>query len=539
MVGLAAARLYPRFKQGRMLDTAHTSLAAGDYRGATLAARQVLSANPVNLDAAKIMAEVADHVHSPQSLYWRRRVAELEPGVLDNYFRWLAAAAQQGQLPSAELAVATIPENLRATALYHEMASTIAALRGDNEGAVRELNEAMRLRPDDPRLRLSIGTLQLQSSNAAARAAATDALKQLLDSPLRADALRALVGEARRARDFARALGLARDLRAMTNAPFGDQLLFLTTLREAKSADYDAELRALESLAEKNPRHVLDLATWLNTGGLTDIADAWLARLPAELRSQAPVQMARADTLYLRRDWKALAELLDRCAWDEGDFLRFAMLARAHRELGDGAASVREWNAALALAGSRAEALYTLSHHATTWGWTKENADVLWTIARGRDNPRPALVQLNRRAFADGDAAGMLRLAQRLQEIAPDDDDNRNNVANLSLLLGVNLPESAKLAEQLHAKSPTNAAFATTLALALHAQGRTADGLKVLRALPPTALNDPSLAAYFGILLAESGAMDEARRALALAEKAKLLPQEKALVESARKKAGM
>jgi hypothetical protein len=51
--------------------------------------------------------------------------------------------------------------------------------------------------------------------------------------------------------------------------------------------------------------------------------------------------------------------------------------------------------------------------------------------------------------------------------------------------------------------------------------------------LRPDQLRDPTIAAYYGIFLAASGAHAEAAGFLELAKKATLLPEEKQLVASA------
>ena len=53
--------------------------------------------------------------------------------------------------------------------------------------------------------------------------------------------------------------------------------------------------------------------------------------------------------------------------------------------------------------------------------------------------------------------------------------------------------------------------------------------------LTPDQLRTPEIAAYYGILLAAAGDQARAAEFLDLGEKATLLPQEKALVEKARR----
>jgi hypothetical protein len=58
--------------------------------------------------------------------------------------------------------------------------------------------------------------------------------------------------------------------------------------------------------------------------------------------------------------------------------------------------------------------------------------------------------------------------------------------------------------------------------------------LKIMRQLTPEQVHDPSVVAYFGVLLAAAGQNDHATEYFALAEKAKLLPEEEKLVVQAK-----
>jgi predicted Zn-dependent protease len=105
----------------------------------------------------------------------------------------------------------------------------------------------------------------------------------------------------------------------------------------------------------------------------------------------------------------------------------------------------------------------------------------------------------------------------------------RNNTAALSLLLGQDAASALETARKLHEQAPTNADYATTYALALHQVGRSAEGVGVLRKLPPATLREPSVAGYYSVLLRATGAA-EADEYVQLARNAQLLPEEKSLI---------
>ena len=114
----------------------------------------------------------------------------------------------------------------------------------------------------------------------------------------------------------------------------------------------------------------------------------------------------------------------------------------------------------------------------------------------------------------------------------PKDFEARNNLAATSLLLKLNVNKAYELAKALYTERPDHAVIASTYAFALHLRGSTREGLAVLQKLKPEALEEPSVALYYGVLLSASGQPAQARKYLDLAQPAKLLPEEKQLLES-------
>ena len=76
-----ARPVYKQHREARALAQAKSYLAKGDYRNASLSARKTMGVNPRNLEACRIMAELAERSRSPAVLDWRRRMVELAPPV--------------------------------------------------------------------------------------------------------------------------------------------------------------------------------------------------------------------------------------------------------------------------------------------------------------------------------------------------------------------------------------------------------------------------------------------------------------------------
>lgn len=156
-------------------------------------------------------------------------------------------------------------------------------------------------------------------------------------------------------------------------------------------------------------------------------------------------------------------------------------------------------------------------------------------IANGSARALDALVALDRSCKEAHDTRGLLRVAKRAMELNPDDLVAANNAASLGLLLNGDVA-SHKLAARLHEEHPHNAVFDATFAFSLYLQGKTADALRVIERLNQQQLRQPAMAAYYVIMLADTGNVTKAREFLSFAERAPLLPEEKQLLTNATKK---
>src|ERR1017187_1178888 len=72
---------YRHYQEQRAIEQARKALAKGDYRNASLSARQTLQVNPANLEACQLMADLAEKSRSPYILDWRRRIVEVNPTI--------------------------------------------------------------------------------------------------------------------------------------------------------------------------------------------------------------------------------------------------------------------------------------------------------------------------------------------------------------------------------------------------------------------------------------------------------------------------
>jgi hypothetical protein len=167
--------------------------------------------------------------------------------------------------------------------------------------------------------------------------------------------------------------------------------------------------------------------------------------------------------------------------------------------------------------------------------WGRDQESVLWKIGRRFSREQWALRELERRYIAAGNTRGLNNVYSALETSNnnPSDWTNRNNLAATSLLLQINLSRAHQTAREIYGHNPDDPTLASTYAFSLHLQGRTQEGLAVFERLQAKALTQPPIAFYYGVLLANAGQTSRASRFLALADRARLLPEEKDLLERA------
>jgi hypothetical protein len=118
-----------------------------------------------------------------------------------------------------------------------------------------------------------------------------------------------------------------------------------------------------------------------------------------------------------------------------------------------------------------------------------------------------------------------MMLSQRPQDLVA-----KNNYTALNLLLRTNLERAHAVAAENFAKHPEALPIASTFAFSLLLRGWPAQGVEILSPFAAIALQRPTTALYYGLLLAAAGRETEARRYLDLAEQGSLLPEECALI---------
>jgi Flp pilus assembly protein TadD len=529
---------YRQFLEQRFARQAEQFLARRDFARAYLRARQVMDINPTNAAACRVNADLADWANSPFALYWRQRSASLDP-TLTNRLALASTALRAEGFPyaTATKTLEGIEPQLRNSANFHLVAGALAVKLNKLDEAEQHYAKARELQPDNPVTQMSLAVVQLQSRDSKAVTDSRITLELLnADGKLGILPLRSLVAESVAARDFARAERLSNQVLTNAQSSFADRMLHLSILRAARQTNFLTFLKDLQHQAVQEPVYVGELASWMNQSGFAGEALTWMRELPQQVSSHGLVPLAFADSYVALKKWKDLETYLEGEHWIGQDHIRIALLALALRNESGKQAMAFAWDRAMRLASESPASLNMLAQLALSWGWTPEAEQVLWHATVKFPTQSWPLTSLQKLCSARRDTQGLRRVYQTLLQRNPKDGLARNNCAMLSLLCGKDLAAAHSDAAQLYTAEPKNPTFASTYAFSLYLQGRSKEGIEVLRSLKPEELANPAVSVYYGVLLTADGQGGAARDYLNKSEKAFLLPEELALVNSAKSK---
>jgi predicted Zn-dependent protease len=533
--GWFGRKAYKRSMEHRLLTQANQYIEKKDWRNTALCLQRALQINPISTAASKLMADVLETASASASLPWRIRTAKLEPGNVTNRLQWARTALEARDLPSAAEALAGVPDKAKATAEYHKVAGALAWSRGQGAEAEKQYMEALRLEPANQANVLNLATIRLGSTNQAVADAARLSLTQTTtNAALRLTALRHLASDAIAHKSLSNAAGYSAEIVRDPLSSFADKIGYLELLRETKSGDYLPRLAALKEAAARSPAEAFAFGRWMAMTENSGAALQWLQGLPPEIQTNTPVPLLITDCMIAVKAWKELLALVNKQDWGEAEFYRLSVEALATRSLGQTAASENAWRKTLRLSAHRLDRLSRLAQVTGAWNWLPERTEVLRQITGEFPNEKWAVDQLMARLYADGNTRGLQELLLKIQSTDPSDPRLKNNLASVFLLRKSELDTAHRMAKEAFDTSPGDPFFISTYAYSLLLQNKRDEALKVISGLKAEYLQIPSVAAYYGVIQAQTGNKDLARESLARAETAKLLPEEKEIIRLAK-----
>lgn len=533
-----ARRAYRNVRQARLLRQAHAFLAKSEPRKALLCIQNVLRANPKNVDACRLMADLLELGQSPAALLWRSRVVELNPQSTDDRLALAQTALASGDYPTATNALEGVAAAGKSTVSYQNLAGTIAVAGRQIDLAERHFLEAARLEPQNPVPQLNLSVLRLQSTNEQELAEARHTLTGISLNPtngiMRCKALRELVLDAARSKQPDAALALSNRLLQETNSLFSDRLLQLEVLRMTTNAEFSGTLQAYQHEAVTNSAKVYELAAWQVPRMGPAITLAWLRTLPLTMQTNQPLALLEAECQDGAGDWPGLQASLQKQQWGELEFVRHAFSARALRkqELTDSAKV--EWELALKAANAQKASLAMLLRLAAQWNMNTEGEDILWIFVNRYPGEQWAFNALSQVLYVTGRTRPLMTLCSQELKKHPADLSTKNNLAVTAMLLNAQDLKPHDLAREVYEKANTNASFASTYAFSLYMQKKNQEALYVIEKLAPRDLEKPSIAGYYGLILKAAGSNAKASTYFDYAFKSPMLPEERKLFEKAK-----
>jgi hypothetical protein len=520
---------WPRYKDwraARFNSVARKFLAKGDYDNALLAVRNNLRDNQRFVDTWQLAADIAKAKNSPDAIYYLDHVAKAQNS-LPLKLEVIRLALHFGYLHFASESIKGIGPDARDSADFHALAAETYRRLGRPIDAKYQLISLLQLRPGDGEAQLDLAEIELEQSHfedAGPRAR----IAGLAEQPaLRLRALSDLLLAAIKRGSGDESARWASQLERMAPSGTRERVLVLQGLSigaPGSAARYGA---SLEDDLANDPPGVSALLRYYCDSGQYAHATEWYLRLPAKSRSSVGVQRAVADVMIAERDWPGLTRTLAGADWGALDFEREADLAHMARDTGQLSNFVSDWRLAVIEAGSSAQDTIDLMQRITGWGWRDERYDLLWKLfaldPRDEKIRRPLIAWERYKA----DTGALNQIFARILEIEPQNRENSNNYAYTSMLLDDNLRQAFEIAASNYAAEPRNSYFASTEALALFKQGKSAEALALIGTLGPADGSLPERMLYRAVFSAANGDAEGARALIEGLKAGRFLPEER------------
>ena len=532
--GVGARASYRIWKRRHLVQQADYFLSKADTTNAILCLQQALQSNPSDVKVCQLFANMAEKAGSRNAVYWRRKVVELEPKIMQYRIEWAKTALVMGDFVTAKEALLSVDENARKNADYYK---TLGALAwGLNHYAEAETNfaEALVYEPTNPVSQMDLAIIRLVADDGAKANLARANLEALRTNPVvRLDALRQLTQDAARNNLFHKAVLYAKELQSDPKCRFDDRLLYLDMLNQAKSTELDSCLSTLQSLAGTNSTSAYSVVGWMAAHERTKEALTWARSLSPSVQTNPPLPLVTAECFASVRDWSTLDALLAQQDWHDMDYLRHLLKSISLRAQGNGLAASVEWRTSLKTAARHLEALNDLGRRTSAWRWGPELDETLWEIVDNFPNEKGAFLLLYDRLFEAGNTPALHSLLAKVLDFVPSNLELKNNLALVSMLIDSRNERGYELAREVFDADPHNPPFLSTYAYSLFCQGKTAEAVRLLDSLKHDQLEEPGVAAYYGVILAGSGDHARAKHYLQRAHDARLLPEERTLLGKA------
>src|SRR3954464_4041070 len=532
---------YRGWRESNLLKNASTMLAKEDFDGATRASREVLQLHHDSLPAFHILAEASEKQNRSETVAWRAQIARLEPNNLDSQLNLASASLRFGRLDTARKALESVSPNQRDRAAYHVVAGWLARAQGNDADVELHFAAAVAQEPANDLYQFNLAVLRIRSPAPEKSDEARKVLERLSKVPAyRAGSLRALLSDAVQHNQLERADAFVQDLQMSQQVTFSDYLLCLEFYRKLDQRKFSALLEKVKPVAARNSGDLALLMDWLNKNGLGSEVLKWMEKLPAEITTVPPPAVAIADAFAEAKNWSRLKRWTRTGAWGDADYLRLAYQAYSSKQAQQSSPDAEYsslWHSAERAAADKPDHELVLARLATRWNLPAE-AEQLWIhVSKEAPMRREALDSLFRIYRASNDLPNLYRIPQRLYETSPTEPGVAANYARLALLVDQNPADGHRVAKETYEHAPDDVNVAMTYAFSLYGLGRTAEGVEIIKKLPPEGVHDPHAAVYAAVLLLDENDAAAAQQYISAAQAGPIYPEEKKLLDEAVAKA--
>lgn len=501
-----------------------------------LTLEQLNRLHPTNAEVRRRLAGFYERAGQQESIAVWREAIELDPDNSEGLLGLARSAIRFGDQPTARKALARLANLGPPRAEYYRLRAGLAFLEKDVPAQEENLAALAAIDPTDQRVRLNLAILRIQEPVAPKAAEARTILQELArGNQVRIRAVVELLSDVAR--------------RWPNPAPERDEALktlatLLTPARgpilELPSQVDHIERLIAHAMSQPAPtaEDAVSLANWMSLNGHTAAALQWIDELPATVTRTPVVLTAMTEFAIRAKDWTRLQQLLQAGAWGVVPAEVVEQAFRAHRnsqqEPRPGAGL--GWSAALEAAKPSPPALRLLLRLAELWAWPAEYRQVLQAIARALPREYWAWRQLLSHALVRGESEQLWQVYQEWRRAVPGDPMIQIEAAIMGQLLGRRpVPDVVETAEYVR-QQPVHAGAAVAHALALWRAKRAPEAVAVLDKLPVTDYGEPRYALVYGLVLAELDRAAESGKFLDRAAGDRLLPEEQALLRTARDK---
>jgi hypothetical protein len=533
--GTYGSKLYSEWRESRLLKRAVALLENKDFIGANRLAHQVLALHPDSVPAFYILADATEKQNLEETVSWRAQIARLQPENIDSQLNLASAALRFGQIDLARKTLERIGPRAQDRASFHVVAGWLARAEGNAAEQEQQFDIAVRKEPKNDLYQFNLAAIQIRSPDPEKSSGARANLERLSQVPeFRSGALRALLNDAVERKDFEDADRFAQQLQMSPQVTFGDYLLCLNFYRKLDAKKFDAVLEKVKPAAARNATDLGLLMDWMNENGLAAEVIKWMDKLPNDTTDHPPPATAIAAAFAELKNWSRLRRWTRSESWGDEDYLRLAYQAYAahqSRQSSSDAEFDTLWRAAVHAAGDNPDQETKLARLASKWNLSIESEELWSRLSQSAPSRREALDALYKLYRGNNDLKKLYDVLQRLHDSSPSEIGITTNLARLGLNIDQNTRLAQDLAKQAYDRAPDDLNVAVTYAFALYIQGRTTEGLDILRKFPPDALHESHNAVYAAVLLLDVNQTDAAKEYVQAAKRGPLYVEEKRLLD--------